>query len=123
MTRRVERLNSLLRQEISDLLQRQVKDPRLSKFMSITSVDISPDLSFARVFVSTFGTETEKRETIAALTSAAGYIRHELGERMKARRIPELSFRVDDTIEKADNVLRIIDRLGQEESGHDNQPQ
>ena len=83
--------------------------------MSITSVDIAPDLSFARVFVSTFGSEAEKKETLAALTSAAGYIRRELGERMKARRIPELSFRIDDTIEKANNVLRIIDKFEENE--------
>jgi ribosome-binding factor A len=114
VTRRVERLNSLLRQEISDLLQRQVKDPRLNKFISVTSVDIAPDMSYARVFVSRFGSETEKKETLAALNSAAGYLRHELGDRMKARRIPELSFRLDDTIEKANHVLRIIDKLDEE---------
>ena len=122
MTRRVERLNSLLRQEISDLLQRQVKDPRLGSFISVTSVDIAPDMSYARVFVSRFGSESDKKETIAALNSAAGYIRRELGDRMKARRIPELSFRLDETIEKANNVLRIIDRLDEEtKSDSDNQ--
>jgi ribosome-binding factor A len=115
-TRRLERLNSQMRQEISDLLQRQVKDPRIGDFVSITSVEIAPDLSFAKVFVSRFGTEAEKLETIAALTSAAGYIRHELGERMKARRIPELSFRLDNTIEKADHVLQIIDHLSEREN-------
>jgi len=117
VTRRVERLNSLFRQEISDLLQRQVKDPRLGKFFSITSVDIAPDMSYARVFVSSFGSDVEKKEIMAALGSASGFIRRELGERMKARRIPELSFRLDDTIEKADTVLRMIDRL-EEENQH-----
>ena len=115
MTHRIERLNSLLRQEISDLLQREIKDPRLGTFVTITAVEVSPDLSFAKVMVSRLGTESEKKETMAALTAASGYIRHELGERMKARRIPELSFRLDDTMEKADRVLRIMDRLEEEE--------
>lgn len=115
MTYRIERLNSLLRQEISDLIQRQVKDPRLGTFVSVTAVEISSDLKFAKVYVSRLGTETEKKETLQALASAAGFIRHELGNRMQARRIPELSFRLDETIEKADHVLRLIDRIGEEE--------
>lgn len=115
MTHRVERLNSLLRQEISDLLQRQVKDPRLGSFISITAVEISPDLSFAKVFISRLGTEAQKRETITVLTAAAGYIRRELADRLKTRKIPELSFRLDESIEKAARVLRIMDHLNEEE--------
>ncbi|MDD5189855.1 MAG: 30S ribosome-binding factor RbfA [Dehalococcoidales bacterium] len=111
MTHRLARFNSLLRQEISELLQRQVKDPRLGSFISVTSVEISPDLSFAKVFISHFGTEEEKVNTLNTLNAAAGFFRHELGDRMKARKIPELSFRADDTIAKADHVLRIMDSL------------
>ena len=116
MAHRLERFNSLLRQEISDLLQRQVKDPRLGSFISVTSVEISPDLSFAKVFISRFGTEQEKQDTINALNTAAGFFRHELGERMKTRRIPDLSFRIDNTMEKAARVLEIIDHLNDEAS-------
>ena len=115
MPHRIERLNSLLRQEISELLQNQVKDPRLTRFISVTAVEVSPDLSFAKVFVSPLGTEAEKQETITALGSASGYIRKELSERIKTRRVPELSFRLDETIEKADRVLRLIDHLREEE--------
>ena len=117
MAHRLERFNSLLRQEISDLLHRQVRDPRLGSFISITAVEISPDLSFAKVFVSQFGTEEEKQATINALNAAAGFFRHELGERMKARRIPDLSFRIDDKIEKAAQVLSIMDHLNTEPPG------
>ena len=116
MTYRIERLNSLLRQEISDIIQRQVKDPRLGVFISVTAVDVSSDLKFAKVYISSMGTENEKKETLRTLTSAAGFIRHELGNRMQARRIPELSFRLDETIEKADRVLRLIDRISEEEN-------
>ena len=115
MTYRVERLNSFLRQEISDLVQRYVKDPRLGTFISITAVEISKDMRYAKVFISRFGTDLEKADTLKALESAAGYIRHELAERMKTRRIPELSFRLDNTMEKADKVLRLIDKITSEE--------
>jgi ribosome-binding factor A len=115
MTYRIERLNSLLRQEISDLIQRQVKDPRLGTFISVTSVEVSSDLKFAKVNISRLGTDVEKKETLQALTSASGFIRHELGNRMQTRRIPELTFRLDETIEKADHVLRLIDRISNEE--------
>ncbi len=115
MTYRIERLNSLFRQEISDLVQRQVKDPRLGSFVSIIAVEISKDMRYAKVFISRLGTDIEKKETITALESACGFIRHELSERLKARRIPELSFRQDDTIEKANKVLRIIDEIASDE--------
>ncbi|MBN1644358.1 MAG: 30S ribosome-binding factor RbfA [Dehalococcoidales bacterium] len=116
MTYRVERLNSLLRQEISDLVQRQVKDPRLGSFVSITAVEVSSDMRYARVFVSRLGNDDEKKETLSALSSASGFIRHELGERLKTRRIPELTFKLDDTMAKADRVLRIIDEISTEEN-------
>jgi ribosome-binding factor A len=116
MTYRVERLNSLLRQEISDLVQRYVKDPRLGSFVSVTAVEISKDMRYAKVFVSRFGTDLEKKETLKALASASGFIRHELSERLKTRRIPELNFKLDNTMEKADKVLKIIDEIATEDS-------
>jgi ribosome-binding factor A len=115
MTYRVERLNSFLRQEISDLIQRYVKDPRLGTFVSVTAVEISKDMRYAKVFISRYGSDLEKADTLKALESASGYIRHELGERMKTRRIPELSFRLDNTMEKAAKVLKIINDISSEE--------
>jgi ribosome-binding factor A len=115
MTYRVERLNSFLRQEISDLIQRYVKDPRLGTFVSVTAVEISKDMRYAKVFISRYGSDLEKADTLKALESASGYIRHELGERMKTRRIPELSFRLDNTMEKAAKVLKIINDISTEE--------
>jgi ribosome-binding factor A len=115
MTYRVERLNSFLRQEISDIVQRYIKDPRLGTFVSVTSVEITKDMRYAKVFISRYGTDLEKADTIKALESASGYIRHELGERMKTRRIPELSFRLDNTMEKAAKVLKIINDISTEE--------
>jgi ribosome-binding factor A len=118
MTHRLERFNSLLRAEISEILQRQIKDPRLGGMVSITDVEVSADLHYAKVLVSTLGNTAEKAETLVALKSAAGFIRRELMDRIKARHIPDLDFRIDETIEKADRVLRLIDHINAEESSH-----
>jgi ribosome-binding factor A len=111
MTRRVQRLNNLIRQEISELLQRQVKDPRLGSFIAVTEVSISPDLKYARIFVSHIGSEEEKQETLSALASASGFFRRELAKRLRIRRIPELSFQWDDSIERGAHLLQLIDQI------------
>ena len=116
MAHRIERVNSLIRQEISDLLQRQVKDPRLGNFIAVTEVFTSPDLKYAKVFVSHIGSEEEKQKTLSALASASGFFRRELGRRMKLRYTPELIFQWDDSIERGDRLLQLIDRLPQSEN-------
>src|SRR4030043_2465233 len=100
MTRRLQRLNGLFREELSDLLLRQVKDPRLAEFVSITRVLVSPDLSHARVFVSVMGSEEEKTSTLEGLTGGANYLRRQLNNRVSLRRMPELSFRRDESMEE-----------------------
>jgi ribosome-binding factor A len=114
MTRRLERLNGLFRQELSDLLLRQLKDPRLAQFVSITRVNISPDLSHARVFVSVMGSEEEKASTLEGLTAAANYLRRELNNRISLRRMPELSFRRDDSLEQGAHVLDLLKQISEE---------
>ena len=114
MTRRLERLNGLFREELSDLLLRQLKDPRLAQFVSITRVVISPDLSHARVFVSVMGSEEEKASTLEGLTAAANYLRRELNNRISLRRMPELSFRRDDSLEKGAHVLDLLNQISEE---------
>jgi len=111
MTHRIQRLNSLLRHEISELLQRQVKDPRLGSFVTVTEVSISPDLRQARIFVSRIGSEEEKQETLSALASASSFFRRELTKRLRLRRIPELSFQWDDSIERGVHLLKLIDQV------------
>jgi ribosome-binding factor A len=108
---RIERVNSLIRQEISELLQRQVKDPRLGNFVTVTEVITSTDLKYAKVFVSRIGNEEEKQELLSVLTSASGFFRRELAKRMKLRYTPELSFHWDDSIERGDHLLQLIDEL------------
>ena len=114
MTRRLQRLNGLFREELSDLLLRQVKDPRLAQFVSITRVAISPDLSHARVFVSVMGSEEEKASTLEGLTAAANYLRRQLNNRVSLRRMPELSFRRDESMEKGAHVLDLLNQISEE---------
>ena len=111
MTRRIQRLNNLIRLEISELLQRQVKDPRLGSFVTITEVSIAPDLRHARIFVSHVGRKEEKQATLSALTSASSFFRRELSKRLRLRRVPELSFQWDDSIEQGSHLLELIDQV------------
>ena len=109
MTHRLERVNSLIRQEISQLLQRQVKDPRLDNFISVTEVSTTADLKYAKVFISCLGSAEERQQTLSVLTSAAGFFRKELIKSLKLQHVPELSFRWDDSIERGDYLSQLID--------------
>ena len=111
MAHRIERVNNLIRHEISELLQRQVKDPRLGNFVAVTQVSTSPDLRYAKVFVSCMGSEEEKRETLNGLVAASGFFRNKLARRLRLRRIPELSFQWDDSIEQGAHILQLIDEI------------
>ena len=113
MTRKTERVSSLFREEISQLLLREVKDPRLSGLFSITEVSITPDLRYAHVYISMMGSEEEKKSIISGLESAAGFIRRELSHRIEMRRIPELIFMRDDSIEKGTKLLKLLDEVSQ----------
>lgn len=123
MAHHIERVNSLIRQEISELLQRQVKDPRLGNFITVTAVDTSSDMRHAKVFVSRLEGQEEKKETLGVLASAAGFFRKELAARLRLRRIPELSFQWDDSLERGDHLLRLIDRVTPDEGRTEHSPQ
>ena len=110
MTRRTQRIGNLLRLEISDLLQHQMNDPRLSNFISVTEVSTSPDLRHAKVFVSVLGNETQKKEVLQGFAAATGFIHRELANRLTLRRIPELSFHLDNSIEQGAKVLELIEK-------------
>ena len=115
MSHRILRINQLIRQEISDLLQSQVKDPRLGTFVAITEVSTSQDLKYAKVFVSFIGTREEKQKTLEVLAAASGFFRRKLTKNLKLRRVPELSFHWDDSIERGDHLMRLIDRISSKE--------
>ena len=110
MTRRTERINDLLREEISDLLRREVKDPRVGGLVTVTEVDVSPDLRQAKVYVSVLGTDEEKTSTFRALAAASHFLQRELRKRLTIRRVPELSFVADDSIERGARILELLQR-------------
>ena len=110
---RLEQLAELMRAELSELLLREVKDPRLG-FVTITHIKVSGDLAHARVQVSSLGDEREQRESLAALRSAAGFLRRELGQRIRVRTIPQLDFRLDHSMEEAEKVQRTLLSLAPE---------
>ena len=114
MPHRIERINQLIRREISDLLSRYVKDPRLGGFITVTGVEVSHDLHYAKGFVSFLGSDEEKKEALKTLKAAAGYFHAELAQRLQMRRVPDLTFHWDDSIERGSRILDIIDRIDRE---------
>jgi ribosome-binding factor A len=114
MTQRTDKIDALLRQEISQALEREVSDPRIG-FVTVTNVETTPDLAHARVWVSVIGTEEERKATLIALRRAMPFIRHGLGEKIRIRRIPALEVRLDESVQRGSRVLQIINEL---EAGH-----
>ena len=113
MSRRTDRLGEQFREEISKLIQKGLKDPRVSTLASITRVDITEDLSYAKALVSVMGSDKEKRDTIVGLNNSAGFIRGVLGKALKIRKIPELTFVPDENLEHAMHIEGILAELKQ----------
>jgi ribosome-binding factor A len=112
MSRRIDRINEVLRLEISQLLARQIKDPRLSGVMTtITEVRTAPDLRNALVLVSVMGNQDAKRSALAGIQSAAKFLRRELRDRVSLRYVPFLKFALDDSFETADRLLEIMNQI------------
>lgn len=111
MSRRTDRINGVLRQEISQLLSRQIKDPRLRGVVSITQVETASDLRSAQVYVSVMGDQETKRLALEGIQSAATFLRRELRDRLTLRYTPFLKFSLDESLERADQVLHLMDRI------------
>ena len=111
MPRRVDRINGLLRQEISQVLARQIKDPRLTGLITITEVQTSGDLRNALVLISVMGDDEAKRSALEGIQSAATFLRRELRERLALRYTPFLRFALDDSMEHANRVLQMMDQF------------
>ncbi len=117
MTRRQARVNDLLREVLAEILQRDLKDPRLDlTLLSVTEVQVSPDLRSARVHVSVLGTDQQRRDAITALTRADGYIRRLLRSRLDLRTVPQLRFTSDDRIEQGRRLQDLLDDLHTDEA-------
>ena len=110
--RRVSRVASLIKREISQMLLHDIKDDRVGAGMvSVTDVEVAGDLQHAKIFVSIYGTDEARSQTMEGLKSATGYVRRELGHRVRLRRTPEIVFIEDISIERGSRVLSLLNEL------------
>lgn len=115
MTERTRRLDELLREEISEVIRRDVDDPRIG-FLTITDVEVAPDLRHANVWVSVIGSADEKKQTLRALSHAMPFVRQRLG-RLRLKRIPDLHVKEDETAVRGTRVMKILEELEQGGTG------
>ena len=111
MSRRTDRVNGLLRQEISGVLATEIKDHRLPALVSVTKVEVSPDLRGAKVFVSVLGDDSEKAVALKVLLSATGFIHRILRKKLNLRSVPILEFRLDESIEKDIEFQKLLSQM------------
>src|SRR5437588_8439094 len=97
---RTDRLNSLLKEVISDVIRREVRNPKVNELVTVTRVDVTKDLHYAKVYISVIGTAEDKASTLVALQSAAGFIAVNASKKVVMRYFPALTFKIDDTVEK-----------------------
>ena len=111
MSRRSERISKTIQREISGLLKREVNDPRLSELISVTEVSLSPDLKYAKIFISILGNETNKKDVLAVFNTASGFLRRELASKLRMKYVPQLSFHYDDSIERGARLLKLMGQI------------
>jgi ribosome-binding factor A len=113
--RRRERLASVIEEVVSELLQREIRDPRVGAAMtSVTRVEVSADVRQAKIYVSVMGDEATRRETMRALERATGFVRSKLGEELTIRHVPAITFQLDRSLEQGDRVLALINQMAAE---------
>ena len=120
--KRLDRVNQLVREEISHLIQRELKDPRLG-FVTVTEVAVAPDLRSAKVFVSVLGDDAQWKGSLAALQSARGFIRNWLAPRLRLRAVPDLTFLPDRSMAHAAHIQTVLERLREEEKPEGKTPE
>jgi ribosome-binding factor A len=120
--KRLDRVNQLVREEISHMIQRELKDPRLG-FVTVTEVAVAPDLRSAKVFVSVLGDDAQWKGSLAALQSARGFIRNWLAPRLRLRAVPDLTFLPDRSMAHAAHIQTVLERLREEEKPEGKTPE
>ena len=117
--KRAERVADLIHKEISEMLVRSIKDPRIG-FVTITRVTVSEDIRLAKVYFSMMGSEAERERSMSGLNSARGYVRKELGRRMRLKHTPDITFHFDPSIEYAIHIAEVIQQLHLEKEENEN---
>ena len=115
-SRRTERINVILRRYISEIISRDVKDPRLASLITIINVTVSKDIRHARVFTSVMGDSNKSAQTVETLNSASGFIRQNLMPKLRTKNVPHLKFVLDDSIQRGNHLLGKIDTVINEDS-------
>jgi len=111
---RTDRLNSLLKEVISDIIRREVRNPHVNELVTVTRVDITKDLHFAKVYISVIGSEQQKKDTLAALQSAAGFVAVQASKQVVMRYFPALTFKLDDSVEKHMRIEELLGKIAEE---------
>ncbi|GAA0461602.1 30S ribosome-binding factor RbfA [Alkalibacillus silvisoli] len=110
---RANRVSEQMKKELGDILSRKIKDPRVG-FVTVTDVQVSGDLQQAKVFISIFGEDQQKEDTLVGLAKSKGFIRTEIGKRIRLRKTPEISFEIDEAIQYGNKIERILSDLNKE---------
>ncbi len=113
------RINEEIKKDVSNTIQNKIKDPRLSAMVSVTKVDTTKDLSYTKIYVSVFGNELAKKETIQALKSSTGLIRKEIGIHVKLRHVPQVIIEIDETIERAMHLESIFHQIKEKDKNEE----
>jgi ribosome-binding factor A len=108
--RRVVRVEQLLKKELSTILQRELKDPRIG-FVTVTKVKVSADLGHAKAFISVMGDAETKERTMSGVASASGYVQRILGARIKMRSLPRIEFHLDDSVDQGFRIIEILNKI------------
>jgi ribosome-binding factor A len=108
---RPEKVAHLMRREVADILETRLRDPRLGRTVTVTDVEVTHDLSYARIYVTVLGNEAERKSSLEALGHAAGFVRREIGQRLELREVPEIKFLYDDSLDKGGRVEDLLRRL------------
>jgi len=115
---RANRIAEQMKKELSDIIGRKLKDPRIG-FVTVTDVEVTGDLQIAKVFLSVFGSEEDKENTLAGLAKAKGFIRSEIGRRIRLRKTPDLIFELDESLEYGNRIETLIKHIKEEEKKDD----
>ncbi|MEN9343596.1 MAG: ribosome-binding factor [Chlamydiota bacterium] len=113
-SKRIPRINSLLKEVISEVILREVRNPLVHSLITVTQVEVSGDLHHAKVHISVIGTDKEKKETIQALQSAAGFIAVHAAKKVVLRYFPALTFKLDTSVEKQIRIDSLLDKIQEE---------
>jgi ribosome-binding factor A len=114
---RAQRVAEEMKREISDIVRNEIKDPRVSGMVSVTDVSVTRDLRHAKVFISVYGNDEEQQGTLFALSKAVGFVRSEIGKRIRLRHTPEISFQLDKSIAYGAHINQVLRDLNRSEGG------